>query len=85
MHSFADHEKVIDVRNFGMMGAIEMAPRKGAPGARGLEVHKSCYWDEHIVLRNGMDTLQFSPFLNAKIDDLQGSFDAIRRVIDAID
>ena len=85
LHSFADHEKVIDVRNFGMMGAIEMAPRKGEPGARGIEVHKTCYWDEHIVLRNGMDTLQFSPFLNADIDDLQRSFAAIRRVIDAIE
>ena len=32
LHSFADHKHVIDVRNFGLMGAIEMAPRDGAPG-----------------------------------------------------
>ena len=85
LHSFADHEKVIDVRNFGLMGAIEMAPREGAPGARGLEVHKRCFWEEDIVVRNGMDVIQFSPFLNFDNDELEQSFAAIRRVIDAVD
>ena len=85
LHSFDDHEKVIDVRNFGMMGAIEMAPRDGAPGARGLEVHKKCFWDEQLVVRNGMDVLQFSPFLNSDVDEMQQSFEAIRRVIDSVD
>src|SRR5210317_1853377 len=54
LHSFADHDKVIDVRNFGLMGAIEMAPREGAPGARGLETHKRCFWEEKLMVRNGM-------------------------------
>ncbi len=85
LHSFADHERVIDVRNCGLMGAIELAPRKGAPGARGLEIHKKCFWEENIVMRNGMDILQFSPFLNAKVDELSQAFDAIRRVIDALE
>ena len=85
LHSFADHDKVIDVRNFGLMGAIELAPREGAPGARGLEIHKKCFWDEHLVVRNGMDVLQFSPFLNSNADEMQQSFEAIRRVIDSVE
>jgi beta-alanine--pyruvate transaminase len=85
LHSFADHDKVIDVRNFGLMGAIELAPREGAPGARGLEIHKHCFWNENLVLRNGMDTLQISPFLNSKLDDWNQAFDTIRRVIDMIE
>ncbi len=85
LHSFDDHDKVIDVRNFGLMGAIEMAPREGAPGSRGLEVYKKCFWDEHVVLRNGMDTLVFSPFLNSDADELEQSFEAVRRVMDSID
>jgi len=85
LHSFANHDKVVDVRNFGLMGAIELAPRDGAPGARGLEIHKKCFWDEHLVIRNGMDTLQFAPFLNSDVDEMQQSFEAIRRVIDSID
>ena len=85
LHSFDDHEKVIDVRNFGLMGAIELAPRDGAPGARGLEIHKKCFWDEHLVVRNGMDALQFSPFLNSNVDEMQQSFEGIRRVVDSVD
>ena len=85
LHSFADHKRVIDVRNFGLMGAIEMAPRDGAPGARGGEAHKKCFWDENLVIRNGMDTLQFSPFLNSDPDEMQQSFEAIRRVLDSIE
>ena len=85
LHSFDDHEKVIDVRNIGMMGAIELAPRDGAPGARGLEIHKKCFWDENLIVRNGMDTLQFSPFLNSNVDEMQQSFEAVRRIIDSVD
>jgi beta-alanine--pyruvate transaminase len=85
LHSFADHDKVIDVRNFGLMGVIDIAPRDGAPGARGLEIHKKCYWDEHLIVRNGMDGLQLSPFLNSDVDEMQKSFEAIRRVIDSVD
>lgn len=85
LHSFTDHPHVIDVRNFGLMGAVEMAPRDGAPGARGGEVHKKCFWDENLVVRNGMDTLQFSPFLNSNPDEMAKSFEAIRRVLDTIE
>ncbi|MEE4160996.1 MAG: aspartate aminotransferase family protein [Woeseiaceae bacterium] len=85
LHSFREHDKVIDVRNFGLMGAIELAPRDGAPGARGLEVHKRAFWDEQLVIRNGMDVLQFSPFLNSKPDEMEASFDAVRRILDTLD
>ena len=85
LHSLADHPNVIDVRNFGLMGAVEMAPRDGAPGARGLDAHKKCFWEENLAVRNGMDTLQFSPFLNSKADDISATFESVRRVIDNID
>jgi beta-alanine--pyruvate transaminase len=84
IHQFDDHQMVIDVRNLGLMGAIELAPREGAPGARGLDAHKHCFWDEDLVIRNGMDILQFSPFLNSKADDIHSMFDAVRRVLDKI-
>jgi len=85
LHSFDNHRHVVDVRNFGLMGAIEMSPRPGAAGARGGEVHKKCFWDENLVVRNGMDTLQFSPFLNSNPDEMEQSFTALRRVLDSIE
>jgi len=85
LHSFVGHKHVIDVRNFGLMGAIEMAPRYGAPGQRGMETHKRCFWDEDLVVRHGMDTLQFSPFLNSRPEDIDMTFEKVRRVLDGID
>ena len=67
------------------MGAIELAPRDGAPGARGTEMHKRCFWEENLIIRNGMDILQFSPFLNSNIDDWNKSFESVRRLLDSID
>ena len=85
LHSFDDHDKVIDVRNIGLMGAVELASRDGAPGARGMEVHKRCFWEQDLVIRNGMDTIAFSPFLNSNIDELERAFEQLHQVIDAID
>jgi beta-alanine--pyruvate transaminase len=85
LHSFADHDKVIVVRNMGLMGAIELAPREGAAGARGTEMHKRCFWEENLIIRNGMDCLQFSPFLNSNVDDWNQAFDSIRRILDSIE
>jgi len=85
LHAFADHPKVIDVRNFGLMGAIELEAREGAAGARGLEVHKRCFWEEKIAIRNSMDIIAFSPFLNSKLDDWERVFDRLRHVIDSLE
>ena len=32
LHSLSDKPNVIDIRNIGLMGAVELAPRPGAPG-----------------------------------------------------
>jgi beta-alanine--pyruvate transaminase len=85
IHGFDDHPKVLDTRNIGLMGAIEIAPREGAPGARGLEMHKRCFWEEDLMIRNGMDTIALSPFLNSKLSDWEQAFDVLKRLIDTID
>jgi beta-alanine--pyruvate transaminase len=85
LHSLADHPLVTDVRNFGLMGAVDLASRPGAPGARGLEVHKRCFWEEDLVVRNGMDVLQFSPFLNSRPEDITMTMEKVRGVLDRLD
>jgi beta-alanine--pyruvate transaminase len=85
LHSLSDHPLVTDVRNFGLMGGVDLAGRAGAPGARGLEVHKRCFWEQDLVVRNGMDTLQFSPFLNARPEDVTMTVEKIRKVLDSLD
>jgi len=85
LHSLADHPKVSDVRNFGLMGGIDIVARPEAPGARGLDVHKKCFWEQDLVVRNGGDILQFSPFLNSRPEDISMTFEKVRKVLDSID
>jgi beta-alanine--pyruvate transaminase len=85
LHSLGDHPLVTDVRNFGLMGGVDLAPRPGAIGARGLEAHKKCFWEEDIMVRNGGDILQFSPFLNSSPDDVTMTVEKVRRVLDSIE
>jgi len=85
LHSLADHPLVTDVRNFGLMGGVDLAPRPGAAGARGLEVHKRCFWEEDLVVRNGMDILQFSPFLNSRPEDITMTVEKVRKVLDDLE
>lgn len=74
LHSFGNSPNVVDIRNFGLMGVVELAPREGAPGERGLDVHVACF-NNGLMVRNGGDTIQFSPFLTATPDYFDQVFD----------
>jgi len=52
---------VIDLRNFGLIGAIELAPREGAPGARGYEVFERAFHEGDLLVRVTGDTIALSP------------------------
>src|SRR5215510_1210889 len=43
LHSLKGLPHVIDVRNLGLVGGIELEPRNGAPGARAFEVFVDCF------------------------------------------
>jgi beta-alanine--pyruvate transaminase len=85
IHSLADHPRVLDVRNLGLMGGVDLQSRDGAPGMRGMEIHKRCFWDEDILVRHSMDLLQFSPFLNSRPDDITMTFEKVRKLLDSVD
>ncbi len=82
LHSFKDVENVIDIRNFGLMGAIELAPSE-QPGARGFAIHTECF-RQGLFVRNGMDTLQFSPFFDGDEDYYSKIFDTVRKIINTV-
>ncbi len=64
IHSLRDLPHVIDIRTIGFVGAIEFAPRDGAPGARGREVFHDCF-DTGLLVRATGDTIALSPPLIA--------------------
>lgn len=53
--------RTIDIRNVGLIGAIELAPRDGAPGARGYEVFERCFHDGGLLVRVTGDVIALSP------------------------
>ena len=59
-HALRDAPGVLDVRNIGLLAAIDLAPRAGAVGARGPEVQQACL-DAGVLLRASGDTLVLSP------------------------
>ena len=84
LHSLRGEPNVIDIRNIGLMGGVELAPRAGAIGARGFEVFLRAFEDS-VVIRNAGDILQFSPMFNSSVDELERIVETVRRALRAID
>jgi beta-alanine--pyruvate transaminase len=82
LHSFKGHANVVDVRNLGLVGAIELAPRDGAPGARAYDVFVDCF-NKGLLIRVTGDVIALSPPLiieKEQIDTLVSIIgDAIKR------
>jgi beta-alanine--pyruvate transaminase len=83
LHALKGLPNVIDIRNVGLMGAVELAPRKDAPGARGYEVMVDCF-NRGLYFRTSGDAIAMSPPLiveNSHIDEIVSILsDSIKRV-----
>jgi beta-alanine--pyruvate transaminase len=60
VHSMRGLPHVIDVRNFGLIGAVELEPRAGKPGARAFEVFLKCF-ERGVMVRQTGDVIAMSP------------------------
>lgn len=60
LHSVKDLPYVLDVRNLGLVGAIELAPRDGAPGTRAYDVFVECL-KKGLLIRVTGDIIALSP------------------------
>ncbi len=60
LHGLADARHVVDIRNLGLIGGIELDPRPGAPGARGYEAFVRCFEAGALVRVTG-DIIALSP------------------------
>jgi len=82
VHSLEGLPNVIDVRNIGLVGGIELAPIAGEPGKRAFSVFLDC-WEKGLLVRTTGDTVALSPPLiieESHIDQIVGTLaDAIKR------
>lgn len=84
IHALADHPYVIDIRNFGLMGAIELESREGAFGARAFDIFNRCF-DEGLLVRATGDTLAFSPPLIIEKSHIDAIFDKVGEILKKVD
>ncbi|MEX0606536.1 MAG: aminotransferase class III-fold pyridoxal phosphate-dependent enzyme, partial [Halofilum sp. (in: g-proteobacteria)] len=70
VHELDGAANVIDVRNYGLIAAVELAPREGAAGHRAFEVFRRCF-EQGLLIRVTGDIIALSPPLTigeAEID-----------------
>ena len=75
LHGLADRPHVVDIRNMGLIGAVELAPIEGQPGKRAFDVFVKAF-EAGILIRVTGDIIALSPPLiisEAQIDELIGT------------
>lgn len=83
LHGLRAARHVVDIRNCGLAGAIQVAPRDGDPVVRPYEAGLAL-WKAGFYVRFGGDTLQFGPSFNVRPDDLDRLFDAVGEALDRV-
>jgi beta-alanine--pyruvate transaminase len=83
VHALRGLPNVIDCRNLQLIGAVELAPRPGAPGARGLEVHHRA-WERGVFVRPIGDTIAFCPPLIVEKAHLDTMFGVVAEALRAV-
>jgi beta-alanine--pyruvate transaminase len=83
-HSMKDCRHVTDIRNIGLIAAIELAARPGAPGARGLEAHIKAF-EKGVYVRVTGDILAFAPPLIIQQAEIDRLFETVRSVLSSVD
>ena len=80
LHSLKDEPYVIDIRNYGLIGAVELTPIEGKPTARAMSIFRECY-DKGLIIRTTGDTVAFSPPLIVKESQIEQTVEIIRATL----
>ena len=84
LHSLKGARHVIDIRNLGLVGGIELEPRAGAVGRRGLEAHVKCF-EAGVLVRFTGDILALSPPLIIEEAQIGRIVETIRTALQSIE
>ncbi|CAM5769912.1 aspartate aminotransferase family protein [Labrys miyagiensis] len=84
MHSLKDLPHVIDVRNLGLIGAIELEPIQGQPTKRAFTAFLKAY-EKGLLIRTTGDIIALSPPLivsRAQIDEIVTTLGDVLKTLD---
>ncbi len=80
IHALKGLPGVLDIRNLGLVGGVELQPRAGAPGARAHEIFVKCF-EQGVLIRYTGDILAFSPPLIVEQAQIAQLFDVVAQAI----
>jgi beta-alanine--pyruvate transaminase len=80
LHSLRGEPHVIDVRNIGLVGGVELAPRAGEPGKRAFSAFLDCY-EQGVMVRTTGDVIAFSPPLIIEREHIDRIVDTVRAAL----
>ncbi len=80
VHALRNEPNVIDIRNIGLVGAIELTPRPGEPGKRAYEIFTDC-WERGVLIRVTGDIIALSPPLIVQREQIDQTMDTLRAAL----
>jgi len=83
-HSLKGTKHIIDIRNIGVIAALELETKEGALGQRGFNTMKKC-WDMGLMVRTNGDTLAFSPPLVLNESHVDQIFTTVKNALEQVD
>lgn len=84
LHALNDVRHVKDLRNIGLIGAIELESRSGAVGKRAFEAFVGCY-ERGLLVRYTGDTIALSPPLIIERGQIDQMMTILRDVLRTLD
>jgi beta-alanine--pyruvate transaminase len=85
IHSLRGLPHVIDIRNLGLIGAVELAPIPGHPTKRAFAAFLKAFEEKGLLIRTTGDIIAMSPPLiisKAEIDELIGGLGAVLKTLE---
>ena len=80
-HGLANCANVKDVRNYGLMAAIELNSGPSGVGTRAFEVFNKCFFEKDILVRVTGDVIALSPPLIASQQEITQLFNRLAEAI----
>ncbi|MDC0994965.1 aspartate aminotransferase family protein [Pseudomonadales bacterium] len=80
-HGLANCANVKDVRNYGLMAAIELNSAPSGVGTRAFEVFNKCFFEKDILVRVTGDVIALSPPLIASEQEITQLFSKLAEAI----
>jgi beta-alanine--pyruvate transaminase len=82
-HALRSEPNVIDIRNIGLVAAVELAPRPDRPASRAYEVFTRCF-ERGVLVRHTGETIALSPPLIVEKPHIDQIFTTLAEAIRAV-